>query len=143
MTLLIRTKRSRQWWILRPARRSVTCCTAVEVLVELLSHVLSGHSKVPHQGASCVALVHLEEGKCWPFPAPTYLYLQVDKGNSAQLAEVSSNILNQSEWYNWHGMDTNQAFVTHEFLATRARQKGPPAPALSLPLRPCQPISKC
>ena len=40
--------------------------------------------------------------------------------------EVSSNILNQSEWYNWHGMDTNPAFATQEFLATRARQKGGP-----------------
>ena len=90
MTLLIRIKRSQQWWILRPARRSVTCCTAVEVLVELLSHVLSGHSKVPHQGSSCVALVHLEEGKCWPFPAPTYPYLQVDKGNSAQSTRATA-----------------------------------------------------
>ena len=57
--------------------------------------------------------------------------------------EVSGNILNQSEWYNWYRMDTNQAFTTHEFLATRARQKGPPTPALSLPLRPCRPVSKC
>ena len=40
-------------------------------------------------------------------------------------------------------MDSNQAFATLVFLATRARQKGPPTPALSMPLRPCQPVSKC
>ena len=71
---------------------------------------------------------------------PTYKWI---KATAPSPPEVTGNILNQSEWYNWYRMDTNQAFATHEFLAARARQKGPPTPALSLPLRPCRPVSKC
>ena len=71
---------------------------------------------------------------------PTYKWI---KATAPSPPEITGNILNQSEWLNWYRMDNNQAFRTHDFLATRGRQKGPPTPDLSLLLRPCRPVSKC